>query len=231
MLGCQRWNSCSVHIMLLPHMHIETMKAGRWICDHRHHKSTHPHCEQIVGSASRVPAYIHERCHTSFLNACAAILFECLCRSARKCAGKQIDKIHALAFHEYRATHKTKSQVISLLHLVSIYGTHPELRPWLHASQSAVLLKYAQYLDRLMEKRNDFTKERNTSRLSIFNSLHFTPLLPAMQHIRQTYRASQLPSHAVGDDGVRPSMVNEINSLVRLFEEQIGDSPHTLALQ
>ena len=146
-------------------------------------------------------------------------------RSARKCAGKQIDKIHALAFHEYRATHKTNSQVISLLHLISIYGTHPELRQWLQATQSAVLVKHAQYLDRLMEKRNDFSKERNTSRLSIFNSLHFTPLLPAMQHVRQTYRASQLPSHAVDDDGVRPSMVNEIMSLVRLFEELIGESP------
>ena len=146
------------------------------------------------------------------------------CRSARKCAGAQIDKLHALAFHEYRATHKTKSQVISLLHLVSIYGTHPELRPWLHASQSAVLVKFAQYLDRMMEKRNDFAKERNTSRLSIFNSLHFTPLLTAMQHVRQTFRLSQL-SQRGDDDGVRPSMVNEITSLVRFFEEEIGESP------
>lgn len=146
-------------------------------------------------------------------------------QAARKCAGEQIDKLHALAFHEYRATHKTNSQVISLIHLISIYGTHPELRQWLQATQSAVLVKHAQYLDRLMEKRNDFSKERNTSRLSIFNSLHFTPLLPAMQHVRQTYRASQLQSHDVDDDGVRPSMVNEIVSLVRLFDELIGESP------
>ena len=29
----------------------------------------------------------------------------------------------------YRATHKTQSQLISIAHLISIYGTHPELRP------------------------------------------------------------------------------------------------------
>ena len=74
-------------------------------------------------------------------------------RSARECKGEQTDKCHAIAFHQYRATHKTKSQHITLLHLVSIYGTHPELRRWLWATQSAVMVQYAQYLDRIMEKK------------------------------------------------------------------------------
>ena len=52
-------------------------------------------------------------------------------------------------FLRYRCTHKTKSQLISMLHLTSIYGTHPELRQWLHATPSAVLVKHAQYLDKI----------------------------------------------------------------------------------
>ena len=95
-------------------------------------------------------------------------------QAARECNGETVAKLHALALHQYRATHKTKSQLISLIHLLSVYGTHPELRDWLHATQSAVLVKTAQYLDRMLEKRNDVQKSRNTSRLHLLNSLHFT---------------------------------------------------------
>ena len=39
---------------------------------------------------------------------------------------------------------KTKSQHISILYLMGIYGTHPELREFLHASQSGVMRRFAQ---------------------------------------------------------------------------------------
>ena len=127
---------------------------------------------------------------------CTAIAFHVSAnrRAARECNGKSVDKLHALAFHQYRATHKTKSQLISLIHLLSVYGTHPELREWLHATQSAVMVRTAAYLDRMLEKRNDMHKQRNTSRVHILNGLLFTPVLPAMQHVQSTWRLSQIGS-------------------------------------
>ena len=143
-------------------------------------------------------------------------------RAARACNGKSVDQLHALAFHQYRATHKTKSQLISLLHLVSVYGTHPELREWLQATQSAVMVRVAAYLDRLLEKRNDLQKERNTSRLHILNGLHYTKVQPALQHVQSTWRSSQIDNRIYDDTGVRMSMVNEVEVLVKLFVEKIG---------
>ena len=144
-------------------------------------------------------------------------------RAARACDGKSIDKLHALALHQYRCTHKTKSQLISLIHLVSVYGTHPELREWLQSTQSAVMVRVAAYLDRLLEMRNDIQKSRNTSRKHILNSLHFTPVQPALQHVQSTWRTSQVSAHACeGITGVRASMINEVQAIVRLFVEKIG---------
>ena len=96
-----------------------------------------------------------------------------------------MDKLHALAIHQYRATHKTNSQIISLLHLLSVFGTHPELRRWIRATQSGVVQETASYYDRILEYRNKAQKERNTSRLNLMNSLHMSELLPAMMHVRQ----------------------------------------------
>ena len=44
-----------------------------------------------------------------------------------------LDDLHALAFHVYRTSHKTSSTQISLMHLISIFGTHPELRTYLRS--------------------------------------------------------------------------------------------------
>ena len=62
-------------------------------------------------------------------------------RAAREGDGLRVERLHALAWHQYRCTHKTKSQLISIWFLLSIYGTHPELRPWLRASQSGVMVR------------------------------------------------------------------------------------------
>ena len=132
-------------------------------------------------------------------------------RAARTCDGESIDKLHALAFHQYRATHKTKSQIITILHLLSIYGTHPELREWLQASQSAVMVKAAVYLDRMLEMRNNIQKKRNTSQMHIMNSLVFTKAQPALQHVQSTWRLSQQGNRAHEDGlGFRASMINEV---------------------
>ena len=48
------------------------------------------------------------------------------------------------AYHQYRATHKTNSQVISIIHLLSMHATHPELRQWLWKTNAGILLEYAQ---------------------------------------------------------------------------------------
>ena len=120
--------------------------------------------------------------------------YDCGFRAAREEDGANVDCLHALAIHQYRATHKTQSQIISLLHLLSVYGTHPELRRWLHATQSGVMQSVAMYYDRILEYRNMAQKERATSRLNMMNSLHMTPLLPAMMHARQvSVRVSYVP--------------------------------------
>ena len=71
-----------------------------------------------------------------------------------------------------------------------------------------------------MEGRNDVQKKRSVGR-SLMNSLHFTYVQPAMQHVRQAYQASEFgPAH--GDQGVRSTMPNEVNMLVQFFVDEIG---------
>ena len=62
-------------------------------------------------------------------------------QAAREARGWTIDRLHALAYHQYRCTHKTNSQTISLIHLLSMYATHPELRKWVHTTNSAAIQK------------------------------------------------------------------------------------------
>ena len=56
---------------------------------------------------------------------------------------------------------------------------------------------------------------------SLMNALHFTTVQPAMQHVRQAYRATEF-GEAAHDDGVRKSLPNEVMALVDYFREQIG---------
>lgn len=65
-------------------------------------------------------------------------------QAAREQRGRDVDHLHALAYHQYRATHKTNSQVISIIHLLSMHATHPELRQWLWKTNAGILLEYAQ---------------------------------------------------------------------------------------
>ena len=69
---------------------------------------------------------------------------------------------------------------------VDVYATHPELRQWLWTTNSGTLLKYAQYMDKIMEGRNDVQKVLTVGH-SLMNALHFTPVQPAMQHVRSAY--------------------------------------------
>ena len=45
-------------------------------------------------------------------------------RAARAEDGTTMDDMHCLAFHLFRAVHKTSSTQISLLHLISIFAIH-----------------------------------------------------------------------------------------------------------
>ena len=76
------------------------------------------------------------------------------------------------------------------------------------------------YLDKIQEGRNDVQKKRAVGH-SLMNALHFTPVQPAMQHVRQAYRATAF-GEAAHDDGVRKSLTNEVMALVNYFREQIG---------
>jgi hypothetical protein len=80
-------------------------------------------------------------------------------------------------------------------------------------------------MDKIMEGRNDVQKARTCGH-SLMNALHFTPVQPAMQHVRAAYRATAF-GEGKGDDGVRPSLVNEANELVRFFVDKIGDDLET----
>ena len=64
-------------------------------------------------------------------------------QAAREQRGQTVDRLYALAYHQYRCTHKTNSQVIAILHLLAMYATHPELRPWLWTTHSGILVRYA----------------------------------------------------------------------------------------
>ena len=76
-----------------------------------------------------------------------------------------------------------------------------------------------------MEGRNDVQKSRTVGQ-SLMNALHFTPLQPAMQHVRAAYRATEF-GEANHDDGVRHTLYNEANELVRFFVDTIGDDLET----
>ena len=60
------------------------------------------------------------------------------------------------------------------------------------------------YLDAIMEQKNDRQKERAVGH-SLMNALHFTPVQPAMQHVRQAFRATEFGDEK-DDTGVRSSL-------------------------
>lgn len=98
-------------------------------------------------------------------------------RSTRGREGDTLDDLHCLALHKFRCAHKTSSAQISLLHLISIFGVHPELRAYLRSRLFVSLtpaLGAAVGADKSLECMNDSQKEHN---LTLPESLTFTFLV------------------------------------------------------
>ena len=134
-----------------------------------------------------------------------------------------LDDLHALAFHVYRTSHKTSSTQISLMHLISIFGTHPELRAFIRRHMFVSQLGRvgaSVYSGRAMEVGNEMQKERNLSS-AVLDSLLFTQLLQPMMHV---YRAWKAVTSTVepGDIGFRANIVNEVEKLVEFFVTEVG---------
>jgi hypothetical protein len=128
-----------------------------------------------------------------------------------------------LAIHKFRAAHKTSSSIISLLHLVSIYGTHPELRPYLRARLFVSLtgvLGGSTTVDKSLENQNEGDKERNVGQ-SLLTSMRFARLQQPMMHVHRTWKLAT-GARTPGNEGVRVSMANEIEALVCMFEAKLG---------
>ena len=173
-------------------------------------------------------------------------------RAGRAEDSRTLDDLHALAFHmvracwapvapslrrrrsqisrrasvcasQFRTAHKTSSVQISLMHLLSMFATHPELRESLrrHMFISQRGRPGASvYSGKALEVGNELQKERNLS-AAVLDSLLFTELLPAMMHVYRTWKASQGDTEP-GDVGFRASIVYEVDKLVEFFVQQVG---------
>ena len=142
-----------------------------------------------------------------------------VCRSED---GRRLDKLHALALHIFRTAHKTSSAQISLMHLISIFGTHPELRTHLRGRAFVSTLGNigsSVGCDRSLEMQNDDQKARNTGH-SVLNALHFGRLMQAMSWVTRRWRCVVGRSAAV-DPGYRTSIVQEVEVLVALFLREV----------
>lgn len=144
-------------------------------------------------------------------------------RGTRGREGTTLDDLHCLALHKFRCAHKTSSSEISLLHLVSIYGAHPELRAYLRARLFVNLtpaIGAAVGADKSVECMNDAQKDHNITP-SLLQSLAFTKFLQPLMFV---YRMWKIATGTLSgaSTGVRASMENEIDALVRLFVELVG---------
>ena len=149
-------------------------------------------------------------------------------RGTRGREGTTMDDLHCLALHKFRCAHKTSSSQISLLHLISIYGTHPELRDYLRSRLFVSLtpaVGAAVGADRSVECMNDSQKEFNTS-WSLIQSLAFTAILQPMHFVYRQWKIAT-GTLAAASTGVRLSMENEIDVLVKLFEIKVGPDLET----
>ena len=125
----------------------------------------------------------------------------------------------------------TRSQ-ISLLHLLSIYCTHPKLRQYLQLRLFVSQLGNVGAsiaADESVEDQNEFQKERNVGK-SLLSALQFTPLLQPMHHVYRTWQQAMGTSRRA-DNGVRASIVNEVDILVQLFEQKLGGKDAVASLR
>ena len=149
-------------------------------------------------------------------------------RGTRGREGSTLDDLHCLALHKFRCAHKTSSSQISLLHLISIFGTHPELRSYLRSRLFTSLtanVGAAVGTDKSLECMNEAQKKWNVVG-SLLQSLAFTPLIQPMQWVYRQWKIA-MGTLAGCSTGVRPSMENEIDALVQLFERQVGTDLET----
>ena len=166
-------------------------------------------------------------------------------RAARTEDPHTLDDVHALGFHtvrpcppgptahshsrvggcapQYRTAHKTSSAQISLMHLLSMYATHPALRECLRRhmfiSQTG-RWGASVYSGKALEVGNEMQKERNLSH-AVLDSLLFTELLQPLMHVYRTWKAAQSDVEP-GDVGFRASIVHEVDKLVDMFVRDVG---------
>jgi hypothetical protein len=149
-------------------------------------------------------------------------------RGTRAMEAQTLDDLHCLALHKFRCAHKTSSSQISLLHLLSIYCTHPKLRRYLQLRlfvSPIGTVGGSIAADKNVENQNEFQKERNVGQ-SLLTSIFFTVLLQPMHHVYRTWKYATGTDRAV-DSAVRASMVHEVDALVRLFEQKLGTDLRT----
>jgi hypothetical protein len=149
-------------------------------------------------------------------------------RGTRGREGTTLDDLHCLALHKFRCAHKTSSAQISLLHLISIFGTHPELRNYLRTRLFVNLtpaVGAAVGADKSVECMNDSQKEFNVHS-SLLQSLAFTRLLQPMHYVYRQWKIA-MGTLAAASTGVRASMENEIDVLVNLFVQKVGTDLET----
>ena len=112
-------------------------------------------------------------------------------------------------------------------HLISIYGTHPELRSAIRAqmfmsergrSGSSI------YADRGQENANLMQKQRNLTS-NVFDSLLFTKLLQPMMHVARVFKAMFGVDPI--DQGLRSSIHNEVETVVKYFIATVGTNDLT----
>ena len=153
-------------------------------------------------------------------------------RGTRGREGGTLDDLHCLALHKFRCAHKTSSSQISLLHLISIFGTHPELRSYLQQRLFVSLtpnIGSAVGTDKSLECMNEVQKERNVGG-SLLQSLRYTSLIQPMQWVYRQWKIA-MGTLAGTSTGIRPSMENEVDALVRLFVRLVGTDLETYTSQ
>ena len=124
---------------------------------------------------------------------------------------------------QFRASHKTSASQISLMHLLSMFATHPLLNARLRAALTVSprgVRGANVFSDRSLEFQNDTQKEQGEGG-HLLDKLARTAELQPMAHVHRTYKLSQCQGEP-GDDGARASMPNEVDHLVALFEEKLG---------
>ena len=114
------------------------------------------------------------------------------------------------------------------MHLLSVFGTHPQLRDavrrHMFMSQTGGV-GASVYSDRAMESSNEEQKERNLSS-AVLDSLLFTRYLQPMMHVYRMWKAASSTVEP-GDIGFRANIVHEVQALVDFFIAQIGTSDLT----